>query len=88
MDLFSPGEENHYLNDEYKDLFDLLPEDLVLNVKDIVIDNKRLTLGKVIGQGQFGRVYVGTIMDTKLQAQVPVAIKTLKSEYIKHVYNV
>ena len=76
--IISGDQDNTYENDEYKDLLDLLPDDLVMRVQDCVLDNKRMTLGKVIGQGQFGTVYVGTLLELKEQQHEPVAIKTLK----------
>ena len=54
----------------------------MFRVRDCIIENRRLTLGKVIGQGQFGTVYVGTLLELKEQQHQPVAIKTLKGIHL------
>lgn len=59
---------NNFLDNE---LLSLLIQEKIL------IDRSRLTLGHVLGSGQFGRVYKGFLKDQSTGEHVAVAVKTL-----------
>lgn len=59
---------NNFLDDE---MLSLLAQEKIL------IDRKRLTLGHVLGSGQFGRVYKGFLKVEDTGEHVAVAVKTL-----------
>ena len=63
------------------DLLEVLPEELRLRVSETLIDYRRMVLGKLIGEGHFGRVHIGRLADEYHSCQVPVAIKTLRGEH-------
>ena len=64
------------------DLLKLLPEDLRNNVTTCLLEPSRMEVGKVIGQGHYGRVYLGRLTDKNNEKSIDVAIKTLRGRYI------
>ena len=62
------------------ELLTLLPERLQQRVESALIDYKRMELGHLIGQGHFGRIYLGRLTNEDHTSQVPIAIKTLRGE--------
>ena len=47
------------------------------SVEECLIDSSRLTLGEVIGQGYFGKVYRGKLIDYDVNMRRTVAVKTV-----------
>lgn len=60
----------------------LLDNDLLslLKQEKILIDRKLLTLGHVLGSGQFGRVYKGFLLIEETGEHVAVAVKTIHNK--------
>lgn len=52
----------------------------ILKQENILIDRKLLTLGHVLGAGQFGRVYKGFLLIEETGEHVAVAVKTIHSK--------
>ena len=46
-------------------------------VEECRIDSSRLTLSEVIGQGYFGKVYRGELINDRADTRLTVAVKTL-----------
>lgn len=68
------------------DLLHLLPEELQAKVEGCILEPKRMEIGTMIGQGHFGRVYLGRLHDDKAAVHTTVAIKTLRGR--NPVYNI
>ena len=60
------------------DLLMLLPEELRRKVTTCLLEPSRMEIGKVIGQGHYGRVHLGRLADKKNEKTIDVAIKTLR----------
>jgi hypothetical protein len=75
-DYFSKSEKN----DQDKPLMHNLVDDEMMSIlkqEKILIDRNRLTLGHVLGSGQFGRVYKGLLKVDNASEHITVAVKTL-----------
>ena len=62
------------------ELLSLLPERLRRRVEASLVDYKRMEVGKLIGQGHFGRIYLGRLASEDHSTQMTIAIKTLRGE--------
>ncbi|KAJ8246773.1 hypothetical protein GJAV_G00255250 [Gymnothorax javanicus] len=58
-------------------LFEGLSGQLQSSLRDVLVDRKALTLGKVLGAGEFGSVYEG-VFSPQEGGDVKVAVKTMK----------
>ncbi|KAK2182660.1 hypothetical protein NP493_342g02054 [Ridgeia piscesae] len=58
-------------------IMDEIDEDTKASVEECLIDSSRLTLGEVIGQGYFGKVYRGELIDYEANIRRTVAVKTV-----------
>lgn len=64
------------------DLLALLPDDLRQKVTSCLIEPSRMEVGKVIGQGHYGRVHLGRLTDKNNEKTIDVAAKTLRGMYL------
>ena len=82
---FSPPESGSY-DSTYltpatsPDLLSLLSDDIKCKVESHLVSGSRVTLGRMIGQGQYGRVHLGHLADEGNNCHIPVAVKKLKGE--------
>ncbi|KAG9509328.1 Hepatocyte growth factor receptor [Fragariocoptes setiger] len=60
----------------------------ILVQENILIARNSLTLGHVLGEGQFGRVYKGFVKLDKSNEHIPVAVKTLHAHSSSYSGNV
>uniref|UniRef100_A0A8C5D057 receptor protein-tyrosine kinase n=1 Tax=Gadus morhua TaxID=8049 RepID=A0A8C5D057_GADMO len=56
-----------------------ISDDLKQKLQDVMVDRHKLTLGKTLGEGEFGSVMEGLL--TQEESVLKVAVKTMKSEW-------
>ncbi|KAJ8280298.1 hypothetical protein GJAV_G00052920 [Gymnothorax javanicus] len=55
-----------------------ISDDLKRKLQDVMVDRHKLTLGKTLGEGEFGSVMEGLLTHDESQAALKVAVKTMK----------
>ena len=61
---------------------DVLQKALMATVEQYILDPSRLTLGETLGQGRYGRVYEGTLLDRDMKNPRRVAVKAVRGKHM------